>query len=464
MTTENTHKTAEGILGPRLSSPCRVHFIGILGASMRGLAVACRERGHTVTGSDSARGAGEAYLAAFGITVNDPAPDSPGILSAEIAVFSLAVPADHPELVTARRRGILTVSRADLLAALLCDYPTRIGIAGTHGKSTVSAMCAHLLARLGAPPAAFVGAPLAQGEDGYRSGCGDIAVFEACEYRRSFLHFAPTLAVLTGAEWDHPDCYPTHASMLDAFSAYLTLPSVGRIVASADDADVVALLQGVTVPTLTYGLSPMADIRADEVRTAGEGMRFALGGIGDGTQEVYIGVRGEHNVKNALAAFAVAHTLGCPIDPMGLADFSGIGRRLTRRGVHAGATYYEDYAHHPTEIRAAIAALREGDGRLIAVFQPHTYTRTAALFSELAAALAEADCVIVTDVYAARERNESGVSSRALAMACGPHALYLATPEAAALSVRTRATAGDTVLVMGAGDLAARFFRPPLAF
>ena len=187
MVTENTQKTAEGILVPRLSAPCRLHFIGIAGASMRGLAVACRERGHTVTGSDGARGEGEAYLARFGITVSTPAPDDPGILAADVAVYSLAVPPDHPELVTARRRGILTVSRADLLAALLSAYPARIGVAGTHGKSTVSAMCAHLLARLGTPPTAFVGAALSTHEDGYRAGGGDIAVFEACEYRRSFL-------------------------------------------------------------------------------------------------------------------------------------------------------------------------------------------------------------------------------------------------------------------------------------
>ncbi len=463
MTTENTHKTAEGILVPRLSAACRLHFIGIAGASMRGLAVACRERGYEVTGSDSAHGEGEGYLARFGIGVSPPAPDNPGILSADIAVYSLAVPADHPELVTARRRGIPTVSRADLLAALLSAYPERIGVAGTHGKSTVSAMCAHLLARLGTPPTAFVGASLSQGEDGYRAGCGDIAVFEACEYRRSFLCFSPTLAVLTSTEWDHPDCYPDHEGMLAAFSDYLALPSVGRAVVSADDA-APALTAHRSVPTLTYGLSPMADVRAEGVRAAGEGMCFSLVCGADPVGEAYIGVRGEHNVKNALAAFAVAHTLGYPIDPMALADFSGIGRRLTRRGVYAGVTYFEDYAHHPTEIRAALAALRGGEGRLIAVFQPHTYTRTAALFSAFAEALGEADCVIVTDVYAARERNESGVSARALATACGTHALYLSTPEAAALSVRTRAAAGDTVVVMGAGDLGSPFFPPPLAF
>lgn len=464
MTTENTRLTAEGVLVPLLSRVRHIHFVGICGASMRTLAVACQERGYTVTGSDRAGGDGASYLARHGIAVSEPQGDSEGVAAAELFVFTLAAPTDHPELMAARRRGVPAVSRADLLAALLSPYRHRIGVAGTHGKSTVSAMCTHLLTALDGVPAAFLGAALSRDEDGYRAGGGELAVFEACEYRRSFLSLAPTLAVLTNAEWDHPDCYPDHASMLLAFSDYLHLPSLKRAIISADDPDALALAASLPIRVTTFGLSPTADVCARSVRAEGEGMRFSLFVSGEAVGESYIGVRGEHNVKNALAAFAVADALGYPTDPMALSDFSGILRRLYRRGEHAGVTYYEDYAHHPTEIRAALAALRGGEGRLIAVFQPHTYTRTAALFSELASALSEADCVIVTDVYAAREKNESGVSARALATACGPHALYLSTPEAAALSVRSRATLGDTVVVMGAGDLAARFFRAPLAF
>ena len=464
MTTENTILTASGILIPFLQKPRSIHFIGICGASMRGLAVACLLQGHTVTGSDSARGEAEAYLAAHDITVEEPAGGGTGISAADLAVFSLAVPYDHPELITARRRGILIASRADLLSAILAPFACRVGIAGTHGKSTVSAMCGKLLERAGRSPTVFLGASLSKGEDGFHPGGGDLAVFEACEYRSSFLSFSPTVAVLTNTEWDHPDCFGDHAAMLDAYGAYLLRPTVRQAVISADDPDALALAGGLSVPIISFGLSPMADVCASELESVGPGISFLLAVKGESWGRVHLGVRGEHNVKNALAAFAVAHALGIRSSPDALADFCGVGRRLTLRGVRGGVTYYEDYAHHPSEIRATLAALRSGEGRLICIFQPHTYTRTAAFFADFAEALSGADSVVVTDIYAARETNTVGVSARALAAACGSHALYLASPEAAALSVRSRAVAGDTVVVMGAGDIAARFFGGALAF
>ena len=458
---ENTaHFLKEGTVGIP-TSVRHIHFIGILGAGMRVAAHIAASLGYTVSGTDSA--APIAGGSMQGIPVLRSGDPASGIFSADLAVFSLAIGEGDPEIRAAGERGIPRVSRADFFGALMRLYHTRIGIAGTHGKSTVTAMCAALLTAAGKDPTVAVGAPLFGREDGYRAGKGDLLLFEACEYKRSFLSFSPTIAVVLNAEWDHPDCFPNRASVLDAFGQYLSLPSVRVVVLPTDDPDTLALGEHLNVPIVTFGEAPSAMIRASGIECGTRGSSFLLSVGGKQIGRVALSVPGEHNVRNALAAYAVAYALGIPLDAAALSSFPGIGRRLSYRGEYAGTSYYDDYAHHPTEIRAGIAALPK-KGRLIAVFQPHTYTRSAALFSELCAALREADLVIVTDIYAAREKNESGITARSLVAAIGPRAIYMPTPETAALAVRVRARRGDTVLVMGAGDLSARFFRGALAF
>ena len=226
MSVENTRYAAEGELGVLLARARRIHFIGIAGAGMRVLAKMCADRGYTVTGSDgNCTGEGALSLSISGIPVSPPSGDG-DIVAADLAVYSLAVPKDHPELCAARERGIPLCSRADLLGALMGEYREAVGVAGTHGKSTVTAMIGEVLAALGRDPTVAVGAPLTPRGDGYRAGGRELFVFEACEYRASFLSCAPTVALLTNAEWDHPDCFPDRASCLASFRAYLALPSV----------------------------------------------------------------------------------------------------------------------------------------------------------------------------------------------------------------------------------------------
>lgn len=438
-----------------------IHFIGILGAGMRLAAHMAHDLGYAVSGSD--KGAPPSGTRLDGIAVTQTGEMTSGIFTADLAVFSLAIAEDDSEVLVAKARGILLASRADFFGALMRPYGERIGIAGTHGKSTVTAMCADMLSFAGCDPTVAVGADLLGGSDGYRAGGREYLVFEACEYKHSFLSFCPSVAVLLNAEWDHPDCFADHAAILDAFHRYLSLPSVRVAVLSADDTEAALLAQRLSVPIVTFGRSETADIRADELLSTEGGVSFLLSVCGRSLGRVFLSVLGEHNVQNALAAYAVAYALGISPNLHALSDFSGIGRRTQYRGKYGGAIYYDDYAHHPTEIRAGLSSLG-GRGRLIAVFQPHTYSRTAALFSELCSALREADLVIVTDIYAAREKNESGITARALASAIGPRAVYMPTPETAALAVRVRAKAGDTVLVMGAGDLSKRFFCGPLSF
>ena len=438
-----------------------IHFIGILGAGMRLAARMAMAFGYAVSGSDAA--APPLCVLPDGIAVTGSGDASSGIRTADLAVFSLAIPEDDGEILIAKERGIPLVSRADFFGALMRPYRERIGIAGTHGKSTVTAMCAEILDGAGVDPTVAVGAPLFGQSDGYRAGRPDALVFEACEYKRSFLSFCPTVAVLLNAEWDHPDCFSDHAAILDAFLGYLSLPSVRVAVLPTDDLGASTLAEHLTVPFITFGTAEGADVRASEIQNEERGISFLLSIGGARIGRVSLSVFGEHNVQNALAAYAAAYAIGIPPDLSALSSFSGVGRRLQYRGRYAGAEYYDDYAHHPTEIRASLASLA-GQGRRIAVFQPHTYSRTAALFSELCTALREAELTVVTDIYAARERNDSGITARALAAAIGPRAIYMPTPETAALAVRVRAREGDRVLVMGAGDLSSRFFCGAIAF
>ena len=458
---ENTFFFGEGGGVGIPTSVSRIHFVGILGAGMRVAARIALALGYTVSGSDDA--APLEGVQWEGINVFRSREANTAILSADLVVFSLAIPEDDPELRLACSLGIPLVSRADFFGALMRPYRNRIGIAGTHGKSTVTAMCAAILSAAGQDPTVAVGAPLVGQADGYRAGGRDFLVFEACEYKRSFLSFSPTVAVLLNSEWDHPDCFADRAAALDAFLQYLLLPSVQIAVLPTDDPASAALVSRLAVPVVTFGMAPSADIRASEIEHGALGVSFLLTVRGCAIGRVVLSVPGEHNVMNALAAYAAAYALGISPDPSALLGFLGVGRRLSYCGSYAGVAYFDDYAHHPTEIRAGIAALRQR-GRLIAVFQPHTYTRTAALFSELCAALREADLAIVTDIYAAREHNESGINGRLLASAIGPSGIYMPTPETSSLAARVRSRSADTVLVMGAGDLSARFFRGKLAF
>ncbi len=464
MALQNTDHTKEGrldLLMPRIK---RIYFIGIGGVSMCVLAKMSARLGYSVMGSDSACNEGVLSLSLAGIPVFSPGENTP-IIDADLAIYTGAIEKDHPEYKRAKEKGIPLASRADFLGWLMKGYRERIGIAGTHGKSTVSAMCTAIAERAGVFPTAAVGASFPHRLDGYWEGKRDYFIFEACEYCDAFLRFSPTVAVLTNAEWDHPDYFRDLSSVNASFRAYLSLPSVKTAVVGIDCQNAVKAAAGISKPILTFGLSCGADVSAADLCRQGGNYAFTLTVNRERIGKIALRVPGRHNVENALAAAASCLAAGLSPEhaPTALSNFSGIGRRGERRGEKDGVIYYDDYAHHPTEIRATLSSLW-GEGRLFCIFQPHTFSRTKSLFSETAAALSLCDFPIVVGIYAAREGDTGAVDGKGLAEAIGGGAVYFETPEEAIAYARGKAEAGDKIVVMGAGDISARIFCGELSF
>ncbi len=418
---------------------------------MEALALLLSCRGYTVCGSDRRESAATSRLRTAGVSVfiGHAAENIDG---ADCLFYTLAIDEENPELAAARERGIPAFSRADLLGALMQGAPIRVAVAGMHGKSTATAMLAAILSAGGTHPTVVGGASLGEGNGAYLIGGGDIFLCEACEYRDSFLCLDPTVAIILNSEWEHTDYFKTPASVTRSFSRFVSraktviLPDVGCAdIITPKDARV-----------LRFGFSEDAYARASNLSYEGGYPAFDYFTEGKKRGRVGLSVLGEHNVYNALAALAAAHALDVSfsVASRALFRFHGIERRLRPRGVYRGLTVYEDYAHHPTEIRASLAALRlaKPRARLFCIFQPHTYSRTAAFFHAFADALSGADATVCLDIYAARETNESGVSSEALAAAIGG-AIYAPDPAAAIAYISRIACAGDMLVVMGAGDV-----------
>jgi UDP-N-acetylmuramate--alanine ligase len=446
----------------------RLHFIAIGGAGMSGLALVARTLGAEVTGSDRAESSYLERLRAAGIEPqlgHDPAHVPP---DAEVVV-STAVPEDNPELVRARERGQRVIHRGELLAEL-CAHRRLLAIAGTHGKTTTTAMCIWALREIGADPAFLLGGELrGAGPGGPPAnaawGEGEWVVAEADESDASFLKLRPEIAVITNLELDHHARWGSLAELSEAFAAFAA--PAAALVCGAD-----VCLPGqegqrvVRFALESSGGRPMpdAELIATDVRSEpGGGSRFRARGAGvDG--EVLLRVPGRHNVANALAALGGLSLAGFDAEACAeaLAGFPGVARRLEFKGERNGARIYDDYAHHPTEISATIEAARElGSRRVIAAFQPHLYSRTKALSPELGAALAEADEVAVLDVYPAREEPVgplTGVSGLTVAEEAADHARggrvwWLPTAEQAAQALGTSLREGDLLITIGAGDI-----------
>jgi UDP-N-acetylmuramate--alanine ligase len=445
----------------------RLHFIAIGGAGMSGLALVARQLGAEVTGSDRAESSYIERLRAAGIEpkLGHDAEDVPA--EAEV-VISTAVPEDNPELVRARERGQTVIHRGELLAEL-CSQRRLLAVAGTHGKTTTTAMCVWALRAIGADPAFFLGGELPDaGPNGEPAnagwGEGEWVVAEADESDASFLKLRPEVAVVTNLELDHHSRWSSLSELAEAFAAF-TAPAVG-LVCGAD----VRLPGQETQRTVRFALQaesgepgPEADLVARDIRTDAGGTAFrALGG--DIDAEVSLPVPGRHNVANSLAALGGASLAGFDAErcARALGGFPGVARRLELKGERDGARIYDDYAHHPTEVSATLEAARELEPRrLIAAFQPHLYSRTKALAPELGAALAAADEVAVLDVYPAREEpvgplaGVSGlmVAAEAADRAGGAPVWWLPTAEQAAEALAPRLRQGDLLITIGAGDI-----------
>jgi UDP-N-acetylmuramate--alanine ligase len=445
-----------------------VHFVGIGGAGMSGIARIMLSRGIAVSGSDSAPSGLLDELAAAGARVAvGHAAENLG--AADTVVVSTAIRSDNPELVAAQQRGLRVLHRAAALASLMLGRH-QIAVAGTHGKTTTTSMISTVLLHSGAEPSYVIGGILAETGLGAADGPGRHFVIEADESDGSFLMFAPDAAVVTSVEADHLDNYGTLAAVEAAFAAFAgRIADGGLLLASADGAAARALAEAIPpgATALTYGTAADADYRVTAVEAHGMHTRLMVTGgprtavAGAGPVHLEIAVPGRHNALNAAAAFGLTVQLGVPVADAvtGLAAYRGAHRRLELKGEADGVRVIDSYAHHPTELAVDLAAARDiaggagSAGRVIAVFQPHLFSRTRIFAAEFGAVLGQADEVLVLDVYAAREDPEPGVTGQLVADAVPGGAVFLPDSAAVPAAVAGLAKPGDLVLTMGAGDV-----------
>jgi UDP-N-acetylmuramate--alanine ligase len=442
------------LLDARDSRP--VHFMGICGAGMSALAELCVRRGVAVTGCDVSR-TGAADLLALHVPVaegHDPAH----IDRARAVVYSSAIPQDHPELARARSAGVPVIRRAEALAEAVRGGRV-VGIAGTHGKTTTTAMTTEALASAGVDPTGLAGGRVAAWNGNLRRGSLDAFVVEADEYDRSFLALDPDVAVVTNIEADHLDVYRDVAEIRDAFVQFTA--RARHVVICADDPGAGALPAPASAEVMRYGIaSPDARLIAKDLRAEGDATNFVVWHDGAMAGDVRLQVPGEHNVLNALGALAVGLVWGKAISAMtpGLAAFTGVERRFQRIGETAGVTIVDDYAHHPTEICATLAAARTAyhGRRLVIAFQPHLYTRTRDFADAFGAALSDADVILLAEIYAAREEAMPGVTSALVVDAvrrAGGSVEWAGDRSGLADALAATVRAGDVVLTVGAGDI-----------
>ncbi len=436
----------------------RLHFIGIGGSGMSGIAEVLLNMGYQVSGSDlKATDVTERLVECGGrVFIGHAAANVEG---AQVVVYSTAVGADNPELVAATAAGVPVISRAEMLAELM-RMKYGIAVGGSHGKTTTTSLIAVVLARGGLDPTIVVGGRLHAFGSNARLGHGRFLVAEADESDGSFLRLAPAVTVITNIDREHLDYYADIDEIRQAFVYFANrAPFYGAAVLCADDPNVRQILPQVTKRTLLYGTAPDAEVRAEQIELKGRGSQFAVMQHGARLGTIELRLPGRHNVLNALAAITVGLELEVGFGHIAeaLAEFSGVGRRFEIRGEASGVRVVDDYGHHPTEVKATLAAARGLGGRVLVLFQPHRYTRTAALVQEFAAAFEDADQVQVLDIYPAGEAPIEGVTSRMLverAHAAGQRQLcYAADGRRAAAAIAAEARPGDTVLTLGAGDV-----------
>ncbi|MDE2491630.1 MAG: UDP-N-acetylmuramate--L-alanine ligase [Elusimicrobia bacterium] len=432
----------------------RIHFVGIGGVGMSGIAEVLRNLGYEVSGSDLKSTEITRRLQAAGVRVYEghAAAHARG---AQVLVVSSAVSPRNPEVAEARRRGVPVVQRAQMLAEL-ARMKKAVTVAGSHGKTTTTSMVALALRAAGADPTMIIGGQLKNIGGGARLGLGDYLVAEADESDGSFLHLSPLVAVVTNVDDDHLDHYGTMAALKDAFAAHLArLPFYGAAVLCADDPALMSVRARVARPVVTYGFSAGADWRATGLRLTKDGSSCEVLRGGRRLLTLRLRVPGRHNALNALGALAAGAFLG--FDPKrlarGLEAFRGVGRRLDRLGEAGGVEFVDDYGHHPTEIRAALAAVRlRRARRVIVVFQPHRYTRTKLLARAFGPALRGADLAFATEIYPAGEKPIRGVGP-ALIVDAARRAGVRCAPFPGALELAKQLRSGDVVLTLGAGDV-----------
>lgn len=429
-----------------------IHFVGIGGIGMSGIAEILAERGFSVSGCDLRPSAATDLLIRRGIHVSFGHSTS-HLAGNDLIVVTSAVRGANAEVDAARKKGMRILKRKEALGALVNDTRT-VGVSGTHGKTTTSAMIAVILEQAGLDPTIVIGGILRNLGSNAKSGKGDFAVVEADEYDRSFHELHPELAVVTNIEPDHLEYFGSFEAIVEAFRVFVEgIRPGGAIVACIDDPAVAKLVGDIRQRVIPYGISDAAEVRAKDVTFDERGSHFEVPGFG----WFRLFVPGEHNVRNALGAIAVARELGIapPVVASALAKFLGVDRRFQILGEYAGALIVDDYAHHPTEIRATLTAARRGypKRRIVALFQPHLYSRTRDFAREFAESLRVADVALVAPIYAAREKPIEGVTSKVIADAVEGVEFLEQSNEAIVEELRRRLGANDLFITLGAGDV-----------
>ena len=432
----------------------RAHLVGIGGVSMAPLAEVLKGMGMIITGSDMNESATVKHLRSLGIPIAI-GHRAENVGQAELIIRTAAVHDDNPEIASARQAGVPVFERAQAWGSIMRSYKNALCISGTHGKTTTTSMCTHIIMAAGLDPTVMIGGTLPLLGAGHRVGHGDTIILESCEYCNSFLSFFPTVAVILNIEADHLDFFHDLEDVEHSFRTFADLvPENGIIVANAEDENTMHTLEGETRPMLTFGLD-RGDVHAGNLTWSNGLPSFDVICREQVFAHVILNVPGIHNMKNALAAAAAAYALGVPATAVeqGLAAFRGAGRRFEHKGSYHGAEIYDDYAHHPGELKALLNMTATlGYQRVICAFQPHTYSRTKALFDDFVDVLQQADVTLLAEIYAAREQNTIGISSNDLAEKI-PGSRYFASLPELTEYLKELAQPGDLILTVGAGNI-----------
>lgn len=441
--------------------PIHVHFIGIGGISMSGLAKVLLKEGFTVSGSDNKHSALTEQLEAAGAAIFYGQKASNIVDGIDVVVYTAAIHADNEEYRAAADKGLFMLTRAQLLGQLMTNYDIPIAVSGTHGKTTTTSMLTHILLAADADPTVSVGGILNAIGGNIRVGNSEIFVTEACEYTNSFLEFFPKISIILNIDEDHLDFFKDINDIRRSFRKFAELlPADGCLIINGDTEHLESITNGLVCKVVTYGTDTNMDYSAANI-SHNELGNASFDFIKKGTfvKRITLSVNGDHNVSNALAALAVADLLNISAEEAceGLKKFRGTKRRFEYKGEVNGITVIDDYAHHPTEIKASLMAARHYPHREIwCIFQPHTYTRTKALFHEFVDALSYADHVILADIYAARETDTLGISSKDIAESLcreDTDAFYLSSFEEIEAFCLEKCEKGDMLITMGAGDV-----------
>ena len=441
-----------------LSPGAHIHFIGIGGISMSGIAQIMLQNGFRVSGSDRCESNITSKLRELGAAVYI-GHSSHNIKGAALVVYTAAVHGDNPEIIAAQQAGVRLIDRAECLGAIMKKYENCVGVAGTHGKTTTTSMIAHALIYAQLDPTISIGGELDLIDGNIRTGSDKYFVTEACEYTNSFLKFFPTISLITNIEEDHLDFFKDLDEIIESFRKFALLTKdTGVTIAWGEDKNIQKALKDTGCKIITYGIGDF-DYTADNIIYVDGYPRFDCLEHGKKLCSVKLNVPGEHNIQNALATIAVCRTLGADIDMAvkGIESFTGTHRRFEKKGLVNGAIVIDDYAHHPTEIKATLcAASSMPHSRIVCIFEPHTYTRTKSLWDEFLGAFTLADEIILSDIYAARELPDGVTTSERLAAAMadtGLNAKYIKGFDNIVSYIKQTAKKGDIIFTMGAGTV-----------